>query len=261
MASTLSATSAGAHRAIRTSGKPHSCAECREQPPPPFGRLLEVDSFLQDVSNFVATAFFLARVVGNEMWLLCVQTVCSLSFLMHQSAQGLPGSLPPRPRWAAGRSVVISHSNSYLKYRLLAEDAVKLSKTIAELTNRCRQLEDALRTLQSKHSNEPHPLLDSTLLTSQHADTLQPSGNNGNQNEDDSDDLDAVQDSLGTLTIDSLGNSNFLGRTAGMHVRWFLYFIHYSNFWSFTQHPDAPPGKSIQDRLIWIFWVWLASKT
>lgn len=104
---------------------------------------------------------------------------------------------------------------------LLAEDAVKLSKTIAELTNRCRQLEDALKTLQSKHSSESHPLLDPDLLTSSHGSEhhVNPPQHEPTHLDDDPDDVDSVQDSLGTLTIDSLGNSNFLGRTAGMHVR------------------------------------------
>ncbi|GJJ10570.1 hypothetical protein Clacol_004797 [Clathrus columnatus] len=136
MASTLPAPLSTPHRAVRTSGKPHSCAECR--------------------------------------------------------------SLPPRPR-------------------LLAEDAVKLSKTIAELTNRCRQLEEALRTLQAKYSNECHPLLDSNLLTSSHAEQLVTPTNDHSHHDEDQDELDAVQDSLGTLTIDG-GKANFLGRTAGMHL-------------------------------------------
>lgn len=103
---------------------------------------------------------------------------------------------------------------------LLAEDAVKLSKTIAELTNRCRQLEEALRTLQAKYSIETHPLLDPDLLTSPRGPEhhLNPPLHEATQHDYDTDDVDSVQDSLGTLTIDSLGNSNFLGRTAGMHV-------------------------------------------
>lgn len=110
--------------------------------------------------------------------------------------------------------------NDNLISSLLAEDAVKLSKTIAELTNRCRQLEDALQTLQAKHSSESHPLLEPGLLTTPHGSEHHSlhSLHDMTHHDDDTDDVDSVQDSLGTLTIDSLGNSNFLGRTAGMHV-------------------------------------------
>jgi hypothetical protein len=93
---------------------------------------------------------------------------------------------------------------------------VKLSKTIAELTNRCRQLEDALRTLQAKHYNEPHPLLDNSLLTTPQTDHFASPIEGSNH--EDQEEVDSVQDTLGTLTIDCFGNSNFLGRTAGMHV-------------------------------------------
>ncbi|KAF8510391.1 fungal-specific transcription factor domain-containing protein [Gautieria morchelliformis] len=165
MASAGTNVMGASHRAIRSSGKPHSCAECR------------------------------------RLKLRCDRVFPCESCRKRNVAALCPnGSLPPRPR-------------------LLAEDAVKLSKTIAELTNRCRHLEDALRTLQAKHSTESHPLLDPELLTSPHASEHQATSlHDATRPDDDSDDLDSVQDSLGTLTIDSLGNSNFLGRTAGMHM-------------------------------------------
>ncbi|KAF8582521.1 hypothetical protein K439DRAFT_1635174 [Ramaria rubella] len=157
-------TGSASHRAMRSSGKPHSCAECR------------------------------------RLKLRCDRVFPCESCRKRNVAALCPnGSLPPRPR-------------------LLAEDAVKLSKTIAELTNRCRQLEDALRTLQAKHSNESHPLLEPDLLTSPHEAEHNSSAHEVSLHDEEADDLNAVQDSLGTLTIDSLGNSNFLGRTAGMHM-------------------------------------------
>ncbi|KAF8508017.1 fungal-specific transcription factor domain-containing protein [Hysterangium stoloniferum] len=163
MASSLPALPQHAHRAVRSSGKPHSCAECR------------------------------------RLKLRCDRVFPCESCRKRNVAALCPnGSLPPRPR-------------------LLAEDAVKLSKTIAELTNRCRQLEDALRTLQAKYSNDNHPLLETKFLPSYGSDALTSPVHESFNPDDDQDDIDSIQDSLGTLTIDSSGNSNFLGRTAGMH--------------------------------------------
>lgn len=122
--------------------------------------------------------------------------------------------------------------------RLLAEDAVKLSKTIAELTNRCRQLEDALRTLQAKYSNESHPLLDSTLLT---PEQLVSPVNDHSHQDDGPDELDAIQDSLGTLTISDGKAANFLGRTAGMHVRFLS--LPFPPTFLILFHTDVTPGE------------------
>ncbi|KIJ24919.1 hypothetical protein M422DRAFT_274194, partial [Sphaerobolus stellatus SS14] len=181
MASALSAPSPASHRAIRSSGKPHSCAECR------------------------------------RLKLRCDRVFPCESCRKRNVAALCPNASRP----ARGEPARHTSTRLIKVIRLLAEDAVKLSKSIAELTNRCRQLEDALRILQAKHHNEPHPLLDNTVLALPRVDALNPHNNNNNNNgshDEEEDELDAVQDSLGTLRIDGMGNSNFLGRTAGMHM-------------------------------------------
>ncbi|KAF6750634.1 fungal-specific transcription factor domain-containing protein [Ephemerocybe angulata] len=96
-----------------------------------------------------------------------------------------------------------------------------LHKRISKLSNRVRQLEDALATLQAKHSSEPHPLL--------HADLISASQPSNEWNEDVTmdvgDDYDEpagdkeVIDAFGTLSISQHGVSRFFGPTGGSEVR------------------------------------------
>ncbi|KAI5992182.1 hypothetical protein EDD15DRAFT_2388334 [Pisolithus albus] len=79
-----------------------------------------------------------------------------------------------------------------------------LHRRIAEMSERNRQLEDALRELQAKHTTEQHPLLRSEL-----------SGASGDTTvvERTPDLLEA----LGTLSISDTGVSRFFGPTGGSH--------------------------------------------
>lgn len=77
-----------------------------------------------------------------------------------------------------------------------------------------RELEDALAALQAKHSNEPHPLLRSDLLSDNLVD------------DDDMKDASAppanppeIIDAFGTLSISDHGVSRFFGPTGGPEVR------------------------------------------
>ncbi|KAH7909940.1 fungal-specific transcription factor domain-containing protein [Hygrophoropsis aurantiaca] len=90
-----------------------------------------------------------------------------------------------------------------------------LHRRIAKMSERIRQLEDALGVLQSQHSTEPHPLLRDDLL-------------GVNQRDDDgSGEMDdgagpsnppEVLDAFGTLSITDHGISRFFGPTGGSEV-------------------------------------------
>jgi len=90
-----------------------------------------------------------------------------------------------------------------------------LHKRIAKISDRVRQLEDALASLQAKHSNEPHPLLRDDLL----------SANAGHGDEDAGKAEDSgpshppeIMDAFGTLSISDHGVSRFFGPTGGPEV-------------------------------------------
>ncbi|KIJ54545.1 hypothetical protein M422DRAFT_24494 [Sphaerobolus stellatus SS14] len=97
------------------------------------------------------------------------------------------GSLPTRPK-------------------VLMEEAERLTKKNAELTDRIRMLEEALEAAHGS-SDEIHP-----LLVKREVDDAE-TALNGNPGDKD---IEEVNDSLGTLTIDQDGRSIFLGNTAGM---------------------------------------------
>lgn len=90
-----------------------------------------------------------------------------------------------------------------------------LHSRIAKMSERIRQLEDALSELQSQHSAEPHPLLREDLL-------------GVNQKEDESfvppDEPGAsshppeMLDAFGTLSITDQGISRFFGPAGGSEV-------------------------------------------
>ncbi|KAK0469060.1 uncharacterized protein EV420DRAFT_1492278 [Desarmillaria tabescens] len=101
--------------------------------------------------------------------------------------------------------------------RFVLADTEKLHQKIAHMSDRIRQLEDALMILQSTVTTEPHPLLDRDLLKIKssielHA-AIQESGNNAAQAEE-SDDSQYI-DAFGTLAIRDDGAATFYGRSAG----------------------------------------------
>lgn len=84
------------------------------------------------------------------------------------------------------------------------------------MSERIRQLEDALAELQSQHSTETHPLLREDLLGVNHKDdepsiSADESGPTGHPSE--------VLDAFGTLSITDNGISRFFGPTGGSEVR------------------------------------------
>jgi hypothetical protein len=86
-----------------------------------------------------------------------------------------------------------------------------LHKRIALMSNRIRQLEDALAVLQSGCSKEPHPLLRDELLTLKLDKEDAPVEAGEEQPE--------VIDSFGTLSISDKGTSRFFGTSGGTEVR------------------------------------------
>jgi hypothetical protein len=97
--------------------------------------------------------------------------------------------------------------------RFILADTEQLHEKIYEMSNRIRQLEDALAILQSSVTDQRHPLLSDELIKvkfgseSINARDIVPS-----------DEDHAPQksiDALGTLTLGSSGKLQYLGRSAG----------------------------------------------
>lgn len=90
------------------------------------------------------------------------------------------------------------------------------------MSERVRQLEDALAILQNHISEEPHPLLRDELLSIKvdKADDANLEGEPQEQAE--------VIDAFGTLSITDKGTSRFFGAAGGTEVRFyvFYYFTH-----------------------------------
>ncbi|KAJ4490621.1 fungal-specific transcription factor domain-containing protein [Lentinula aciculospora] len=89
--------------------------------------------------------------------------------------------------------------------RIMTSDTAALHKKIQTMSQRIKQLEDALSTLQSTVSSEPHHLLVEA------PPRMEPRKNSL------TDDAKTAQmaDALGTLTLGKLGDARYLGRSAG----------------------------------------------
>ncbi|KAL1748296.1 fungal-specific transcription factor domain-containing protein [Schizophyllum fasciatum] len=101
--------------------------------------------------------------------------------------------------------------------RFVLADTEKLHHKIAQMSDRIRQLEDALALLQSTMTNEPHPLLSRDLMKIKSSIDLhsaideQESEQPASTSEPDESPLDA----FGTLAIRDDGGATFYGRSAG----------------------------------------------
>ncbi|KAF7366478.1 Fungal-trans domain-containing protein [Mycena sanguinolenta] len=109
--------------------------------------------------------------------------------------------------------------------RFVLADTEKLHNKIATMSDRIRNLEDALAILQSTVTTEPHPLLNRELLSIKSSielhsavegadDGSSPAANGGAAN-GESDDFDEYIDAFGTLAIREDGAATFYGRSAG----------------------------------------------
>ncbi|KAI0915694.1 hypothetical protein AcV5_003545 [Taiwanofungus camphoratus] len=95
--------------------------------------------------------------------------------------------------------------------RFVLADTEQLHRKIAEMSERIRQLEDALAMFQSGVSDEPHPLLRDELLAVKFGPELSRSTDEESTREALSQSIDA----LGTLTIGDNGETKFIGRSGG----------------------------------------------
>jgi hypothetical protein len=93
------------------------------------------------------------------------------------------------------------------------------------MSDRIRQLEDALSLSHNAQSQEPHPLLDRELLKIKSSIELHSAIQDeedalGEMPEEQED--SQVLDSMGTLTIRDDGGATFYGRSAGHEVCYLL---------------------------------------
>ena len=115
---------------------------------------------------------------------------------------------------ASGRQV---RSRCGRSHRFILADTDRLHKKIAEMSERIRQLEDALAILQSSTTREEHPLLRVDLMHIKSGLELHSAttGRGGAEDENDEDELDVP----GLLALHEHGTATFYGRSAGSEVR------------------------------------------
>lgn len=102
-----------------------------------------------------------------------------------------------------------------LSPRFVLADTEQLHRKIAEMSERIRQLEDALAIFQAGISAERHPLLRDELLTIKFGPEVR-------RTVDDEYTRNALSqsiDALGTLTIGEHGETKYIGRSGGSEVR------------------------------------------
>lgn len=114
--------------------------------------------------------------------------------------------------------------------RFVLADTEKLHQKISEMSDRIRQLEDALASLQSSISSEPHPLLSRDLMNIKSSIELHAAIEEGAKAQQARSEVDGrtitagdgdgenVIDAFGTLAISNDGASMFYGRSAGSEV-------------------------------------------
>jgi hypothetical protein len=96
--------------------------------------------------------------------------------------------------------------------RFILADTDQLHKKISEMSNRIRQLEDALAILQATVSDKPHALLsDDHMKIKFGSEAILPKT-------EEEDVKEGSLDALGTLTLEDSGESRFFGRSAGVEV-------------------------------------------
>ncbi|KAI1790216.1 fungal-specific transcription factor domain-containing protein [Ganoderma leucocontextum] len=98
--------------------------------------------------------------------------------------------------------------------RFILADTEQLHRKISEMSERIRQLEDALAIFQAGISHERHPLLQDELLTIKFG----PEVRRTVDDEHKRDMLSASIDALGTLTVGEHGESKYFGRSAGNYT-------------------------------------------
>ncbi|KZT00577.1 uncharacterized protein LAESUDRAFT_732177 [Laetiporus sulphureus 93-53] len=95
--------------------------------------------------------------------------------------------------------------------RFILADTEQLHRKISEMSERIRQLEDAVAIFQAGVSNERHPLLRDELLTIKFGPEVRRTVDEEHTREKLSQSIDA----LGTLTIGDHGETKYFGRSGG----------------------------------------------
>jgi hypothetical protein len=124
----------------------------------------------------------------------------------------------PRNTVSRPQGPSIQHLNRFPSFVLA--DTEKLHQKIAQMSDRIRQLEDALAILQSTHTRDPHPLLHRDLLKIKSSIELHSAaeGEDGVPNREDDTEESQYIDAFGTLAIRDDGAATFYGRSAGSEV-------------------------------------------
>lgn len=98
-------------------------------------------------------------------------------------------------------------------FRFILTDTDGLHQKISEMSQRIRQLEDALGLLQSSLSSEKHPLLREELLSIKYGPEQRSAVSRPPE-----DPLAEPVEVFGTMTIGDRGESRYFGATAGSEV-------------------------------------------
>ena len=93
------------------------------------------------------------------------------------------------------------------------------------MSDRIRQLEDALAVVHSTVTTEPHPLLSRDLMKIKSSlelhSAVEDQEKEALKKEEDGEDTQYI-DAFGTLAIRDDGAATFFGRSAGSEVRYYL---------------------------------------
>lgn len=117
-----------------------------------------------------------------------------------------------------------------LRFVLAATD--HLHRRITKMSERIRQLEDALSVLQSSVSRDPHPLLRDELLS------LKVEKKEEGVDPEEGQEKERVIDAFGTLSITDRGSSRFFGAAGGTEI---LLGINDDEDW---EGGDSPPYRN-----------------
>ena len=111
------------------------------------------------------------------------------------------------------------HIHYHFPHRFILADTEQLHEKIYEMSNRIRQLEDALAILQSTVTDQRHPLLSDELLKVKFgSEAINAKQSDGEEERATNKSID----SLGTLSLGSSGKMQYFGGSAGSEVRFLL---------------------------------------
>ena len=107
------------------------------------------------------------------------------------------------------------HIHYHFPHRFILADTEQLHEKIYEMSNRIRQLEDALAILQSTVTDQRHPLLSDELLKVKFgSEAINPKQSDGEEEMATNKSID----SLGTPSLGSSGELQYFAGMAGSEV-------------------------------------------